>query len=111
MARVGITILALVLSLIHDTTQQLHRSAYIDLVDANNSGVSGHLSIEQRYPFKTVTIHGWIYGLKKGFHGFHVHQKGALGNNCKDAGGHFNPFKVLPIMLTHIFLEKNILRL
>lgn len=93
MARVGITILALVLSLIHDTTQQLHRSAYIDLVDANGSGVSGHLSIEQRYPFKTVTIHGWIYGLKKGFHGFHVHQKGALGNNCKDAGGHFNPFK------------------
>ena len=67
----------------------------VDLVDANESGVSGRLFIEQRYPFRTVTIHGRVYGLKKGFHGFHVHQNGAVGNNCKDAGGHFNPFKVL----------------
>ena len=69
-------------------------SGYIDLVEANESGVSGRLFIEQRYPFRTVTIHGRIYGLKKGLHGFHVHQNGELGNNCKDAGGHFNPFKV-----------------
>jgi len=37
---------------------------------------------------------GEITGLKPpGNHGFHVHQNGALGNSCKDAGGHFNPGK------------------
>ena len=70
--------------------------AYLDLTEANNSRVRGRLIIEQKYPFRTVTIHGRIYGLKKGLHGFHVHQNGALGNNCKDAGPHFNPFKVKP---------------
>ena len=25
---------------------------------------------------------------------FHVHEKGELGNNCKDAGGHYNPTNV-----------------
>ena len=29
--------------------------------------------------------------LSSGRHGFHIHQEGALGNGCKDAGGHFNP--------------------
>jgi len=24
-------------------------------------------------------------------HGFHVHEKGDLGNQCSDAGGHYNP--------------------
>lgn len=70
-------------------------SAYVELVEANGSEVKGTLFIEQKYPFKTVTIHGRIYGLKKGLHGFHVHQNGKLGNNCKDAGPHFNPFKVV----------------
>ena len=25
-------------------------------------------------------------------HGFHVHEHGELGNQCSDAGGHYNPF-------------------
>ena len=76
MAILGVTILALVLCLIHDTTQQLQRSAYIELIDANESGVRGHLSLAQRYPFKTVTIHGWTYGLKKGFHRDAISEEG-----------------------------------
>lgn len=68
-------------------------SGYVDFVEANNSGVTGRVFVEQRYPYRTVTIRGRIYGLKKGLHGFHIHQNGELGNNCKDAGPHFNPMK------------------
>merc|ERR1719348_2286697 len=34
---------------------------------------------------------GKITNLSQGKHGFHVHEKGELGNQCKDAGGHYNP--------------------
>ncbi|XP_008198346.1 superoxide dismutase-like protein isoform X1 [Tribolium castaneum] len=40
-----------------------------------------------------VQVEGVINGLPKGKHGFHIHEKGALGDSCKDAGGHFNPDK------------------
>lgn len=33
-------------------------------------------------------------GLKKGLHGFHVHEYGNLIEGCKSAGGHYNPFKL-----------------
>ena len=41
-----------------------------------------------------VVISGNVEGLSKGYHGFHIHQEGELGNDCKDAKGHFNPLKV-----------------
>lgn len=34
-----------------------------------------------------------ITGLSPGLHGFHVHEKGNLGDNCNAAGAHYNPFK------------------
>merc|ERR1711962_1000334 len=39
-------------------------------------------------------IWGTVFDLTVGLHGFHIHEKGQLGNNCKDSGGHFNPSKV-----------------
>jgi len=39
-------------------------------------------------------IWGTVFDLTVGLHGFHIHEKGQLGNNCKDSGGHFNPAKV-----------------
>ena len=41
-----------------------------------------------------VTIQGSISNLSPGTHGFHVHETGATGNNCADAGGHFDPTNV-----------------
>ena len=62
----------------------------------SDDGVSGKLVMVQRFPESGggVLITGRIDGLKAGKHGFHVHMKGELGNACKDAGGHFNPFSV-----------------
>jgi len=41
----------------------------------------------------TSSLHfmGTVKNLTAGKHGFHVHENGALGNNCLDAGGHYNP--------------------
>lgn len=66
--------------------------ARVALSPGGNSGVSGDLVLEQAYPGGPVLIKGTIKGLKQGLHGFHVHTKGELGNDCKDAGSHFNPF-------------------
>ncbi len=70
--------------------------AIVDLVPGGDSGVSGKLVMVQRFPNSGggVLITGQINGLRAGKHGFHVHMKGELGNNCKDAAGHFNPFMV-----------------
>ncbi|XP_076060902.1 superoxide dismutase [Cu-Zn]-like [Oratosquilla oratoria] len=52
--------------------------------------VHGKLFLYERGPGVYVT--GYIRGLTPGLHGFHVHEVAALGNQCKDAGPHFNPF-------------------
>merc|ERR1712126_45846 len=38
-----------------------------------------------------TNISGIVYDLDGGYHGFHIHEFGDLGDNCKAAGGHFNP--------------------
>ena len=39
----------------------------------------------------TVKLSGFNAANNGSKHGFHVHAKGDLGNQCKDAGGHYNP--------------------
>jgi len=54
--------------------------------------VSGAVTIHQRDVFHPAVFNINITGLSPGKHGFHVHQNGDLGNNCIDAGGHYNPY-------------------
>ncbi|KAK6009580.1 copper/zinc superoxide dismutase, partial [Ostertagia ostertagi] len=42
-----------------------------------------------------VKLNGTVSGLKPGLHGFHIHEKGDLGDGCVAAGGHFNPHKMM----------------
>jgi Cu-Zn family superoxide dismutase len=64
----------------------------VDLVSGGGSGVTGRLEIRQlQFPTKHVRITGTISGLTSGWHGFHVHMTGDIGDDCKNAAGHFNP--------------------
>jgi Cu-Zn family superoxide dismutase len=53
--------------------------------------IAGMLKFVQSNPTGPVTITGKLTGLKPGKHGFHVHEKGDLTNNCTTTSGHFNP--------------------
>ena len=61
----------------------------VDLIPGGDSGVSGKLVLT--HVGNTVIISGHMYNLTPGYHGFHVHMTGDTGDNCKAAGGHFNP--------------------
>ena len=66
--------------------------AVVELHEAQGSGVTGTLIVEQVQG--KIRIVGTVHGLEPGTHGFHVHEYGSIGNDCMDAGGHFNPYNV-----------------
>ncbi|XP_015609417.1 superoxide dismutase [Cu-Zn] [Cephus cinctus] len=53
--------------------------------------VKGTLFFEQAAESQPVKVTGEVSGLKKGLHGFHVHEFGDNTNGCTSAGAHFNP--------------------
>ncbi|XP_053625899.1 superoxide dismutase [Cu-Zn]-like isoform X2 [Plodia interpunctella] len=63
--------------------------AVVNLQADEESGVEGELVFTQIVPNGPVTIEGNITGLAAGLHGIHVHQSGAVKDNCKDIGPHF----------------------
>lgn len=55
--------------------------------------VSGTVFFDQRDEKSPVVLSGEVSGLKKGLHGFHIHEFGDNTNGCTSAGAHFNPEK------------------
>ncbi|XP_041977064.1 superoxide dismutase [Cu-Zn]-like [Aricia agestis] len=56
------------------------------------SGVEGTLVFTQLVPSGPVTIEGNVTGLTAGLHGLHIHQSGAVKDDCKAIGPHFVAF-------------------
>ena len=60
--------------------------------NANNkskSKIFGIINLEKKG--NKVHIYGEIKGLKKGKHGFHIHESGNLTEGCKTLCAHYNP--------------------
>ena len=76
---------------------------------AGDHKVKGHLQLVQEASDQPVQIVGEVVGLSEGQHGFHVHEFGSTGNNCLEAGGHFNLFDREPHVgdLGNIFANAN----
>ncbi|KAL7639835.1 UNVERIFIED_CONTAM: hypothetical protein RMT77_009248 [Armadillidium vulgare] len=70
--------------------QTMTNPAIVNLIPGSNPDLSGKLTIISSS--EGIHIEGTVHGLTPGLHGFHIHEKGDLGNKCKAAGGHFNPF-------------------
>jgi Cu/Zn superoxide dismutase len=68
------------------------RTAVVTLYKGNE--VVGDITFVQEQDGGTVKLSGTVSGLTPGKHGFHIHEKGDVRNNCVAAEGHFNPEKV-----------------
>jgi Cu/Zn superoxide dismutase len=73
------------------------RTAIVTLYKGNEA--VGDITFAQEQEGGAVKLSGTVSGLTPGKHGFHVHEKGAVRNECVAAGGHFNPEKVRHLLL------------
>ena len=87
--------------------------AIVRLIQDQESGVEGELVFTQILANGPVTIEGNVTGLSPGLHGLHVHQAGAIKDNCKEIGPHFIAYYVskktyISWCIIFIFIQENI---
>jgi len=58
----------------------------------NKSNIKGVIRFKQKKGTKKVRVSWDIKNIKKGKHGFHIHECGDLTDGCTSACAHFNPF-------------------
>lgn len=73
------------------TSMADERTAVVTLYKGNEA--VGDITFMQEQDGGAVKLSGTVSGLTPGKHGFHVHEKGDVRNECVAAGGHFNPEK------------------
>ncbi len=66
---------------------------YYAIAVLKGDGYAGTVKFVQTFGHQ-VQIQAELTGLKKGLHGFHIHEFGNLTNGCTSAGGHYNPHLV-----------------
>lgn len=64
------------------------------LAESNEANVSATITLEQASALEPLRIYGQVSGLPPGLHGFHVHEHADTSDQCRAAGGHFNPHNV-----------------
>jgi Cu-Zn family superoxide dismutase len=69
------------------------RRARCYMIPDKDSTISGEVRFEQENEKSPVNIQVKVYGAKS-VHGFHIHEKALVGNDCMSTGGHFNPFNM-----------------
>ena len=77
------------------------KSAECTFSGTDGSGdITGTVTISQSSASEAAVFSLDLSGLTPNMmHGFHVHQNGDLSDNCKEAGGHYNPYNVRRIIL------------
>ncbi|ORX83864.1 copper/zinc binding superoxide dismutase [Basidiobolus meristosporus CBS 931.73] len=60
-------------------------------IDNPNPAIKGTIRFTQMNDDDIVAVHGNLTGLTPGKHGLHIHQYGDIGNECSNAGPHYNP--------------------
>lgn len=82
-------VLSCVVALLLTSTVADERKAIVTLYKGNEA--VGDILFVQEQVDGIVKVNGTVRGLVPGHHGFHVHEKGDIRNNCIAAGAHFNP--------------------
>jgi len=90
------SLLGLCMSSIDASMHDMHDMDHKMAVCKFEGSVSGTVMIHHLEDnMKNIHFMGKLMNIPEGKHGFHVHEKGDLGNSCKNAGSHYNPKEVV----------------